>query len=353
MKRIFVSTKSGTDWQDSPVRPELHWKKGGSAMSVAACWEDAHPKLPSEIVKVLGVGDKLELLAAFPNWKVPLPSIGGHPQIDVLAITTDSKRLVILGVDAKVSGEGFGSTIETEKQTESSDKLKRISCLKDELGLTDTFDGKIPYQLLHRTVSTIITARKFHAAVAVMLVHSFCPNSTRRNDFEQFIQALNCKRLNPDLYEAPNIKGPKLLLGWCKGDEKYLEADLSNSMLYDDDERDNQSSSINPLTEERLPIDDLRLKNSGIEYSDIEWGTYYPAKVLYYTASVYGSEVYIGIRKERGKGARLSGEEALKSMEPDEIISRSWKILNYKKTYEWIDGELFCNIIEQKNITWP
>jgi len=36
VKRVFVPTKSGSDWQRLLGKPELHWKMGRSAMSAAA-----------------------------------------------------------------------------------------------------------------------------------------------------------------------------------------------------------------------------------------------------------------------------------------------------------------------------
>ena len=230
MKRIFIPTKDGTDWQRLLGQPKLHWKKGRSAMSAAACWEDSQPRLPTEIVNVLEASDdpvisNLELLVAIPEWEVDLPGGDKASQTDVLAITRNTMGLVILGVEAKVD-EKFGPTIDEVKLEASKGQLERISYLEYELGRKEPFDGGIRYQLLHRSVSAILTARAFHASVAVMLVHSFCPNSSWRNDFELFSKTLDCECLTPDLCEVPNIEGPRLLLGWCKGNAKYLESDL-------------------------------------------------------------------------------------------------------------------------------
>jgi hypothetical protein len=92
MKRIFVPTVSGSDWQRLLGKPELHWKAGRSAMSAAACWEENEPHLPPEISGVLEAsGDdslaSLELLVAIPEWEVDLPGGDRLSQTDVLAIT--------------------------------------------------------------------------------------------------------------------------------------------------------------------------------------------------------------------------------------------------------------------------
>ena len=33
MKRIFIPTETGSDWQGLLAKPKLHWKKGASAMT--------------------------------------------------------------------------------------------------------------------------------------------------------------------------------------------------------------------------------------------------------------------------------------------------------------------------------
>lgn len=234
MKRIFVPTETGSDWQRLLGKAKLHWKKGRSAMSAAACWEENQPRLPSEIIQALEcTKDKsffnLELLVAIPEWKVDLPGGDTPSQTDILAITRNKFGLVILGVEAKVD-EPFGPTLQEKKSDASKGQLRRISYLEQELGRTVPFGDRIRYQLLHRTVSAILTARAFHAPVAVMLVHSFSTVSKWRDDFETFCKELKCKQLSLDLYEVPNIDGPRLILGWCKGDEKYLGVELPSTL---------------------------------------------------------------------------------------------------------------------------
>ena len=234
MKRIFVPTQSGSDWQRLLGKPKLHWKKGRSAMSAAACWEDANPNLPSDILRVLEDSKDpsltgLELLAAIPEWEVDLPGGERPSQTDVLAIARNAMNLVILGIEAKVD-ETFGPTIAEKMAEPSSDQLERLAYLEMELGRSEPFPGAIRYQLLHRSVSALLTARAFHAPVAVMLVHSFSPNSTWRDDFSAFCTELSCKQLTSDLFEVPNITDRRLLLGWCKGDTRYLDVDLPSSL---------------------------------------------------------------------------------------------------------------------------
>ena len=234
MKRIFIPTVSGSDWQRLLAKPKLHWKSGHSAMAAAACWEENEPRLPSEITNVLEAsGDKsltsLELLMAIPEWKVDLPGGARPSQTDVLAITRNELGLVILGVEAKVD-EPFGPTLGEKRADAQEGQLERISYLELELGCATPLEDSIRYQLLHRTVSAILTARSFHAGIAVMLVQSFSPDSRWREDFEAFAKAIGGNRITDDLYEIERSESPRLIIGWCKGAEKYLLVELASAL---------------------------------------------------------------------------------------------------------------------------
>jgi hypothetical protein len=72
MKRIFVPTRSGSDWQRLLAKPDLHWKKGASAITTAAAWESSSDRLPLEVSRLLDASKDeallgLKLLAAIPE----------------------------------------------------------------------------------------------------------------------------------------------------------------------------------------------------------------------------------------------------------------------------------------------
>lgn len=233
MKRIYVPTQSGTDWQRLLGKPKLHWKKGRSAMSAAACWEGSNPELPPEISSLLdGCRDSavmgLELLLAIPEWEVALPGGETVSQTDIMAVCRNDSGLVVLGVEAKVD-EPFGPTLGEKKAGATAGQLDRIAYLEKELGRSTPFGDEIRYQLLHRTVSALLTARAFHAKVAVMLVQSFSPESKWRDDFDAFCAGHACRELAPGLFEILGIDGPRLIVGWCKGDAKHLDAELPSA----------------------------------------------------------------------------------------------------------------------------
>jgi hypothetical protein len=229
VKRIFVPTKSGSDWQGLLAKPKLHWKKGASAMTTAAAWEDAGSVLPSEIVTVLQLSNEealrdLELLAAIPEWEVSLEGGETASHTDVLALARNDRGLCVIAVEAKVN-EDFGPLLKDKRAEASPGQSNRLDSLHTLLGIL-RFDDVIRYQLLHRTASALLTARQFHAQTAVMLVQCFGDKPNLRADFEAFCRALRTKELSSALRVAPAFSGPSLYLAWCSGNHKYLDVEL-------------------------------------------------------------------------------------------------------------------------------
>jgi hypothetical protein len=229
MKRIFIPTKNGSDWQGLLAKRKLHWKKGASAMTAAAAWEDAGGALPQEITIALNSSSDeslqdLRLLAAIPEWEVSLEGGETASHTDILALARNDKGLCVIAVEAKVN-EDFGPLLKDKRGEASVGQGKRLDYLHSLLGVTH-FDDLIRYQLLHRTASALLTAREFHAQVAVMLVHSFGDKPSLRADFDAFCNALATKQLSSGVYIAPTFSSPRLYMAWCSGNRKYLDVDL-------------------------------------------------------------------------------------------------------------------------------
>ena len=232
MKRIFMHSQQPSDWQRLLAKPKLHWKKSYSAMTAAACWEAAaaKDKLPVEITKTLeatGQNDLigLRLLMAIPEWEVDLPGGNRSSHTDVMVITSNDRGLVVLGIEAKVD-EPFGPTLGEKRANESDGQGKRINYLHAALRLAVPLKDEIRYQLLHRTVSALRTAEDFHANSAIMLIQSFSPTLHWREDFLYFCKAMTAKQLTSDIYVVPRFECPRLYLGWCTGDERFLSVEL-------------------------------------------------------------------------------------------------------------------------------
>ena len=229
MKRIFIPTSNGSDWQRLLAKPNLHWKMGASAMTAAASWETAGNAFPPEITALFDASNQeelqnLHLLAAIPEWEVPLEGGVTTSHTDILAIGSNRIGLCVIAVEAKVN-EDFGPLLKAKRALQSDDFKTRLKYLHDLLRV-EHFDDLIRYQLLHRTASALLAARDFHAKSAVMLVHSFGKLPALRDDFNAFCTALSARDLGNGLYGVPTLNEPKLFLGWCNGDQQFLNINL-------------------------------------------------------------------------------------------------------------------------------
>ena len=233
MKRIFVPTQSGADWQRLLAKPILHWQSGASAMTAAAAWEAAGDSLPPEVAGLLDSTSQPDLLGhrlllAIPEWQVSLPGGSTTSCTDVLAVCSNEAGVCVLGVEAKVL-EDFGPLLAEKRAQASSGQTQRLAYLHDLLGVEHFGDG-IRYQLLHRTASALLTAREFHAVAAVMLVHAFDTQTPQRSDFLAFVQAMGAAEVAPLVYRVRSFTEPNLYLAWCQGDARFLKSQLPSAL---------------------------------------------------------------------------------------------------------------------------
>ncbi|WP_370234651.1 MULTISPECIES: DUF6946 family protein [Henriciella] len=211
-KRIFLPTQSAEDWRALLADPDKHWREGYSARTAAEHWEISSG-LPTEIESVFERAElgSCELLAAFPEWKTPLPGGRRESQTDILALISTARGLFVAGVEAKVA-EPFGPTVSEWLAGASMGKLERLDFLQRKLGLYGDVSG-LRYQLLHRTAAALIEAERFSAAGAAMIVQSFSPVSAWKDDFEAFANALGLESGVPHTLS----NGRLLLLSWAQG----------------------------------------------------------------------------------------------------------------------------------------
>jgi len=233
LKRIVIPTRSAEDWKQLLGNPDLHWKPGRSAMTLARSWEDAHPEVPAEVSLALeSAGDAsltgLSLLLAIPEYKVKLPGGVRPSQTDVLALMRGDDGLVAVAVEGKVD-EAFGRTVGEKRAEHSSGVDERLVWLLDRIGFT-AVPETIRYQLLHRTVSAIEAASEFNAAAAVMLVQSFSPTDKWFADFEAFADLFGVRVEIGSIALVGKRSGVPLFIGWCKGDQRFREGLVSASI---------------------------------------------------------------------------------------------------------------------------
>ncbi len=225
MNKIFVPATSPEDWKQFLAEPEKQWKSGYSARSLAYCWQEAGG-MPPEMISVLGQVSSLKNLKtifAIPEHKVPLPGGSRASQNDVWVLGESSAGLISIAVEGKVS-EPFGPTVGEWFKNKTTGKEKRLQFLCNELGFDFPPPPKVRYQLLHRTVSAILEAKRFRTNEAVMVVHTFSTTNEWLEDFQYFLSLFGLKA---GVNQAVSVKLENeinLSLAWVHGSESYLKS---------------------------------------------------------------------------------------------------------------------------------
>lgn len=223
MNRIYVPTRGPEDWRALLADPDKHWVSGYSAKTLAYAWE-TQSGYPIEIARVLNQHPALEdaePLLIFPEWKVPLPGGARPSQNDIWTLAKGGCGLISIAVEGKVE-EPFDKTVGEWRADASPGKTLRLKYLAETLGLDGNIPDGIRYQLLHRTASALIEARRFCARDAVMLVHSFSDQHQWFQDFADFVALFGTgveAEVNRLVSAAP-IDGISLHLGWVHGERR-------------------------------------------------------------------------------------------------------------------------------------
>lgn len=225
MPNIFIPSDGLEDWRKLLAQPDLHWKTGYSARATAYAWEAADG-LPPEIVTLLRTHPEfanglIELLAAFPEWKVPLPGGDRESQSDVFVLARCGEHTLSITIEGKVS-ETFGPTVGEWLVGASDGKHERLAFLCSVLGINQGNISLLRYQLLHRTVSAILERNRFGMDYAAMIVHSFSQSHEGFDDYKEFVMKLGGYGKRGALESVKLPDGRPLYLGWATGDPKFL-----------------------------------------------------------------------------------------------------------------------------------
>ena len=225
MNKVYIPSKKAKDWKQFLADPKKQWKRGFSARTLAYCWHDTDG-IPNHITNVLCKATELaglETLIVIPEHKVPLPGGARPSQNDVWVLGRTEKDLVSIAVEGKVD-EPFGPTIGEWGPNSSDGKKERYNFLCSILGLHTELPEDIRYQLLHRTASAIIEARRFHANHAVMLVHSFSLTDEWYAHYERFISLFGASAAFDRIVSVGKRSGVWLHFAWVRGEKQYLNA---------------------------------------------------------------------------------------------------------------------------------
>lgn len=216
IRRIHVPLLAAED-----VIPHLgaphHWKEGRSAKCLTDQWW-LENDLPPSIRAILCQATEwrqTELLDAFVERCTNLgDGRGSHSQSDLLAIVGLGSELGVLCIEAKVD-EGFDRTVADWLKSDSPGKRARLTRLCQTLRLQERAAAPLRYQLLHRTVASIIEAKRYRASHAAMIVQSWSSGLDGFDDFVAFFAAVGVEVREPGvLSDALMLDGVQLRTAW-------------------------------------------------------------------------------------------------------------------------------------------
>jgi hypothetical protein len=201
---------------------------------LAHCWEDAEKQpdgLPKEVHDVLSNSvepllQNVRPILAIPEFKVDLPGGERSSQNDIFVLARSEAGPVAMMVEGKVN-ESFGPTVGEWRQEESPGKKNRLSFLLTTLGLPRSVDDTLRYQLLHRTASAVLEGKRYRAAAAVMLVHSFSTTRAGWNDYAAFLKLFGVDAVVGAVQQLPDVtksRAMPLFTAWIAGDSQFLTA---------------------------------------------------------------------------------------------------------------------------------
>ncbi len=220
VSKFYLPATGPDDWKRLLAEPDKHWKDVYSAKSFAYAWQRAND-FPPAVRKVFGssgipVFQDTELLLALPEYKVPLPGGVRPSQNDIFVLARGNDQLITIMVEGKVS-ESFGPTVAVWKSDFREGKRTRLDFLCELLEIPSSGIDHIRYQLLHRTASAVIEARRFSAPNALMLVHSFSKTDESFTDYAGFVGLYGLVGVMPgSLVYVKNLDGVNLYCAWVK-----------------------------------------------------------------------------------------------------------------------------------------
>ena len=227
IKRLFVPTLGPTDWRRLLADPETQWEPRKSALEMAVCWESVRTSdrgLPPEVARTLDSVPELsgaKLLLGIPEHQVSLPPRGRPSQNDLWALLRKDALTISMTIEAK-AGEPLDQLVKDwlPKDGERSGKLARLQELQRLLGIPEVDVSHLRYQLLHRTASALIEAKRFGAGVAVMLVQSFNRTADEESwrDVRRFGEVMGAPIEEGRVVPSPRPTDIPLYLGWANSE---------------------------------------------------------------------------------------------------------------------------------------
>jgi hypothetical protein len=199
-----------------PVDKRHHYRDGYSMAETAKAWVEACGRVPSTVVALVGT-DVLDV--AYFEYPTKVWG-GGISMTDVMALVPNG-AVAVEGKARETFGEYVWQWLSKEKRKDKpspSHRMRQIERYAEAFRLKPNQLFEIRYQLLHRTLSAALAARKHRLERAWMVVQSFarldCDNHMgNRSDFDRYRSAVG---------DSPVIAGVEVRLGWVDDQDRVL-----------------------------------------------------------------------------------------------------------------------------------
>lgn len=215
---ILVPAMSLEDWKKRANDPDVQGTPGSPANALATRWHGLM-RFPPEISSLFFGSDATRgatLLLAIPEHHVPLAGGARASQTDLWLLARTPLGLLSVVVEGKVS-ESFGPSVGDCQAGETRGTRERWAALCGLLEIEPACDPSIRYQLLHRTATALLEARRFCARGAAVIVHSFSQSCEGFGDFQHFVRLMGGLIKAPGtLVAVPPREGIELFFGWAQ-----------------------------------------------------------------------------------------------------------------------------------------
>lgn len=217
MDRFFVPAREPEDWTQSRTNTER--KEGSPADSLARAWQRADG-FPPAVQRVLDASGEdalqgLEMLAAFPEYELPLLGDDGPSTSDLFVLAKGRRGLVSVMVEGTATG-ALGPMVCEWLVEGARTKMRLLSYLCEVLGADIGEIQSARYRLFLQAAGALVVAERFEAPTALMVVHSFAGTDEGFRDYSLFCRLFSAAAVADGVIEAHRTQIRRLFFSWVR-----------------------------------------------------------------------------------------------------------------------------------------
>ena len=218
MDRFFVPAREPEEWTQS--RTDTERRDGAPAGSLARAWQKAGG-FPPAVQRAFDASGEdalegLEILAAFPEYELPLMDDDGPSTSDLFVLAKGRRGLVSVTVEGTDTG-AFGPMVCEWLVEGAKTKMRLLSRLCEVLGADIGEIQSARYRLFLQAAGALVVAERFEAPTAVMVVHSFAGTDAGFQDYSLFCRLFGTAAVADGVVEAHRTQMRRLFFSWVRG----------------------------------------------------------------------------------------------------------------------------------------